>query len=202
MLDDRSAVQQARCGDERAWRELYDAHADLVFRLAYRVVNDRDAALDVVQEAFVKASRAIGRFRGDSSFRSWIASITLNEARTWVRKRARGPQVSLDQVSEPVGYDRGADEVVEDADLASRALAFVETLPDQQRDAVLLRTTEGLSYKEIAASLGTSEGSVRVSYHHGMNKLRGHMERFLDGASGATLGGSLGAAGPEPVSER
>ena len=184
MLDDQSAVEQARRGDERAWRELYDAHANLVFRLAYRVVNDRDAALDVVQEAFVKASRAIDRFRGDSSFRSWIASIALNEARSWLRKRARARQVGLDSVAEPADESRGADEAVSDADLADRALEFIDTLPDQQRDAVIFRTTEGLSYKEIAEALGTSEGSARVSYHHGISKLRAHMEPFID--AGAT----------------
>ena len=67
-----------------------------------------------------------------------------------------------------------------DADLVGRALEFVQTLPDQQRDAVLFRTTEGLSYKEIAEMLGTSEGSARVSYHHGVSKLRAHMAPLID----------------------
>ncbi len=180
MLDDHSVVEQARLGDERAWRELYDAHADLVFRLAYRVVNDRDAALDVVQEAYVKASKSIDRFRGDSSFRSWIASIALNEARSWLRKRARARQVSLDAVAEPADESRGADDAVSDLDLARRALDYIDTLPEQQRDAVMYRTTEGLSYKEIAEALGTSEGSARVSYHHGISKLRAHMKPLIE----------------------
>ncbi len=179
MLDDRSAVEQARHGDERAWRELYERHVDLAFCLAYRVVNDRDVALDVVQEAYIKASRAIASFRGDSSFKSWIVSITLNEARSWLRKRDRQRQVSLDAVRELESDARPADESVSDSELAGRALEFIGTLPDQQRDAVLLRTTEGLSYKEIAAVVGSSEGSVRVSYHHGMSKLREHMKKLL-----------------------
>ncbi len=181
MLDDASTVEQARRGDQRAWRELYDRHADLVFRLAHRVVNDRDVALDIVQEAYVKASASIGGFRGDASFRSWIAAIALNEARSWVRRRARTARVDLESVPEPAARARGADEAVADRDLARRALAFIETLPDRQRDAVLLRTTEGLSYREIADLLGTSEGSARVSYHHGMGKVRSHMERLLAG---------------------
>ena len=176
MLDDRSAVEQARRGDERAWRELYERHVDLVYRLAYRVVNDRDVALDVVQEAFVKASGAISRFRGDASFKSWIAAIALNEARSWHRKRARERQVPLDAVPEPEAPQRPVDRAASEADLAERALEFVMTLPDQQRDAVVLRTTEGLSYREIAGMVGSSEGSVRVSYHHGMRKLREHMK--------------------------
>lgn len=179
MLDDRAAVEQAQLGDESAWRVLYERHVDLVFRLACRVVNDRDVALDVVQEAFVKASRAIGGFRGDSSFKSWIATITINEARSSLRKKGRARQVSLEAVAEPESLERGAEDRVSDRQLAARALEFVGTLPDQQRDAVLLRTTEGLSYREIAAIVGSSEGSVRVSYHHGMTKLREYMNRLL-----------------------
>ncbi|MDH3732740.1 MAG: RNA polymerase sigma factor [Gemmatimonadota bacterium] len=187
MLDDRTAVEQARRGDERAWRELYERHVDLVFRLAIRVVNDRDVAMDVVQEAFVKASRSISGFRGDSSFKSWIASIALNEARSWHRKRSRERQVSLDSVPEPEAMERGAEEVMSDVELAGRAMDFIRTLPAQQRDAVMLRTTEGLSYREIAAIVGSSEGSVRVSYHHGMTKLREHMKTVLSSGTGDSI---------------
>lgn len=178
MLDDRSAVQQARRGDERAWTELYERHSDLVFRLAYRVVRDRDAALDVVQEAFVKASTALAGFREESSFRSWVAAIAINEARSWLRKRSREPTVALASGPEPASTGRPADRAVADSELAGHALRLIETLPDRQRDAVLLRTTEGLSYREIAEALGSTEGSVRVSYHHGIRKLREMMSRF------------------------
>ena len=172
MLDDGPVVEQARRGNEAAWRQLYDRHADLVFRLALRTVGEREAALDVVQETYVRAARAIDGFRGDASFRSWISRIAINEARTWIRKTARRRESSLDVVP---GQPDGAvpvDEVVARSDLAARAVAFARTLPDRQRDAVLLRTTEGYSYREIARMLGTSEGSVRVSYHHGIGKLR------------------------------
>lgn len=187
MLDERSAVEQARRGDERAWRELYERHVDLVFRLAYRVVRDRDAALDVAQDAFVKASLALAGFREESSFRSWIAAIAMNEARSWLRKRDREREISLERTGEPPSGRRSPEERVADADIVARALSFIETLPDQQRDAVLLRAAEGLSYREIAEALGTSEGSARVSYHHGMKKLRKMMSRFA-GSGGAPEG--------------
>lgn len=179
MLDDRSAVEQARRGDERAWRYLYESHSDLIFRLALRTVGDREAALDIVQETYVKATRGLRGYRGDASFRSWLASVALNEARTWVRRKARKREVSIDSVAEPAERGIGADTAVDQADMARRALEFIRTLPQQQRDVVLLRTTEGLRYREIAKSLRTSEGSVRVSYHHGMAKLREHMTALL-----------------------
>jgi RNA polymerase sigma-70 factor (ECF subfamily) len=179
MLDDCAAVEQARRGDERAWRHLYEGHSDLIFRLALRTVGDREAALDIVQETYVKASRALDGYRGEASFRSWLASIALNEARTWLRRKARRREVPIESVAEPAERGIGADVAVSHAELAERALEFIQTLPEQQRDAVLLRTTEGLPYREIAESLGTSEGSVRVSYHHGMAKLREHMAATL-----------------------
>jgi RNA polymerase sigma-70 factor (ECF subfamily) len=179
MLDDCAAVEQARRGDERAWRHLYETHSDLIFRLVLRKVGDREAALDIVQETYVKASRALDGYRGDASFRSWLASIAMNEARTWIRRKSRKREVSIDSIAEPVAGGPPPDAAVAQADLAERALEFIQTLPGQQRDAVLLRTTEGLPYREIAESLETSEGSVRVSYHHGMAKLREHMAALL-----------------------
>jgi RNA polymerase sigma-70 factor (ECF subfamily) len=186
MLDDRAAVEQARLGDERAWRRLYECHSDLIFRLAMRTVGDREAALDIVQETYVKAARSLDGYRGDASFRSWLASIALNEARSWVRRRLRKREVSIESIAEPAQSGTPADVMVARAELAERALGFVRTLPDQQRDTVLLRTTEGLAYREIAEALGTSEGSVRVSYHHGMAKLRDYMKHILEHGHEAT----------------
>lgn len=175
MLDDGRAVEQARRGDEAAWRVLFERHADLVFRLAMREIGDRDAALDVLQETFLRAWRGLERFRGDASFRSWVARIAINESRTWLRGRSRRREVRLDDrpLRAPGTGELGA--AVERSELAERALALVRALPDQQRAVILLRTTEGYSYREIAEILGTSEGSCRVSYHHGMAKLREHL---------------------------
>lgn len=179
MLDDRAAVEQACRGDEAAWRHLYERHSDLVFRLALRTVGERAAALDVVQETYIRAARAIHGFRGEASFRSWIARIAINEARTWLRKRARHREVSIEAVRDPPDRAGPVDASLARAELAERAFEFARTLPERQRDAVLLRTTEGYSYREIAEILGTSEGSVRVSYHHGIAKLREHLAAVL-----------------------
>lgn len=187
MLDDGRAVEQARRGDEAAWRFLYERHVDLVFRLALREVGDRDAAMDIVQETFLRVARGLEGFRGDSSFRSWIARIAINRSRTWLRGRSGRREVSLEAAPAPSDDAPGPEAAAVRSDLAERAFAFVRTLPDQQRDVILLRTTEGYSYREIAEILGTSEGSCRVSYHHGMSKLREHLadpERAGEAAGG------------------
>ena len=175
MLDERQAVEQARRGHEAAWRCLYEAHADFVFRLAVRTTGDRAAALDVVQEAFAKAAAGIRKFRGESSFRSWLARIAINETTNWVRGQARRREVAIEAAGHVAAGDP-PDEEMARRELARLALAFARTLPPQQKEALILRTTEGFSYKEIAQVLGTSEGSVRVSYHHAIRKLREHFE--------------------------
>jgi RNA polymerase sigma-70 factor (ECF subfamily) len=173
MLDERQAVEQARRGHEAAWRYLYEGHAGFVFRLAVRTTGDRAAALDVVQETFARAAAGIGRFRGESSFRSWLARIAINETTNWVRRRARRRELAIERADHVATGDR-PDEEAARRDMAERALAYARTLPPQQRDALILRTTEGLTYGEIARALRTSEGSVRVSYHHAIRKLREH----------------------------
>lgn len=190
MLDERHAVEQARRGHEAAWRHLYEGHADFVFRLAVRTTGDRAAALDVVQETFARAAAGIGRFRGESSFRSWLARIAINETTNWVRRQARRRELAIDAV-EPVAAPDRPDEGAARRDMAERALAFARTLPPQQRDALILRATEGLSYREIAATLQTSEGSVRVSYHHAIRKLREHF-----GVEGEGPGGVIDSPRP------
>lgn len=188
MLDDGRAVEQARRGDETAWRLLYERHVDLVFRLAYREVGERAAALDIVQETFIRASGGLDGFRGESSFRSWIARIAINESRSWLRARSRRREVSLEGVGAPADGAAGPEAAAVRSDLAERAFAFVRTLPDQQRETILLRTTEGYSYREIAEILGTSEGSCRVSYHLGMGRLREHLTGAGAGEEAAGTG--------------
>jgi RNA polymerase sigma-70 factor (ECF subfamily) len=173
MLDERQAVEQARRGHEAAWRYLYEGHADFVFRLAVRTTGNRAAALDVVQETFARAASGIGRFRGESSFRSWLARIAINETTNWVRRRARRRELAIEKADHVAASER-PDEGTARRDMAERALAFARTLPPQQRDALILRTTEGLTYREIGEALRTSEGSARVSYHHAIRKLREH----------------------------
>lgn len=194
MLDETTAVERARAGDEDAWRHLFDRHADFVFRLACRTLGERDAALDVVQETFIRASRALDGFRGESAFRSWLASIALNEARSWLRRRAGRREVALEAAPPMSDGARPPDARAASADLARRALSFIRRLPDLQRDVVLLRATEGCSYREIAEMLGTTEGSARVSYHHGMSKVREYLAGLEDteeeaGSSGEAAGG-------------
>lgn len=175
MMDEARAVDLARRGDDAAWRFLYERYADFVFRMADRVVGNHAAALDVVQDTFVRAARSLDGFRGEGSFRGWLARIAVNQARDELRRRSRRREASLEAASAAPDTAPLPDERSERAELARRAMAFAHTLPEKQREALLLRVTEGLSFAEVGEALGSSEGSARVSYHYALQKLRAHM---------------------------
>jgi RNA polymerase sigma-70 factor (ECF subfamily) len=170
--DDASLIARARVGDEAAIDSLVRRYLGDVYSVTSRVLRDRDLAQDAAQDALINAVRALHRFRGESSFRTWLLRIALNAARTIARKQARRREVALDDVEEtPIEAPDAASVVVihDEADRATRVLA---QLPEKQRMAVTLRVTQGLSYHEIGVVLDCTEGAARVNYHLGVKRLR------------------------------
>jgi len=169
---DDALVERARDGDVAALDALVSRHYELAWRVALGVVRDADLACDVVQDAFVKVTRALDGYRGDSPVRSWLMVIVKNQALTALRSVSRRRESDIDAVT-PVAYEglSPADDVVLH-DEAARVRRYVGRLPEKQRLAVTLRTDEGLSFREVGELIGSSEGSARVNYHHGITKLR------------------------------
>ncbi|MDX1495879.1 MAG: RNA polymerase sigma factor, partial [Longimicrobiales bacterium] len=137
---------------------------------------DEDVAMDVVQDAFLKAFRALDGFRGDASFRTWLGTIVANEARGALRKVKRRNERPLDATEPVAADDVDAAQAVEIADETRRARRMLEELPEKQRLSVALRIEEGLSFREIGDLIGSSEGAARVNYFHGIRRLRELME--------------------------
>jgi RNA polymerase sigma-70 factor (ECF subfamily) len=167
----REAVLVQRCaaGDEGAFAELLAEHQRMVMQLAVNLLGDRDEALDLSQEVFLKVFRTIHRFRGHSSLRTWIYRIAVNQARNrhrfW-RRRHKAEQVSLDAHIAAHGEFVGVitsrpDQVFAQKELASRLQRALDALPFDQRTAIVLREIDGLSYEEIAYSLGVALGTVK-----------------------------------------
>jgi RNA polymerase sigma-70 factor (ECF subfamily) len=167
----REAVLVQRCaaGDEGAFAELLAEHQRMVIQLAVNLLGDRDEALDLSQEVFLKVFRTIHRFRGHSSLRTWIYRIAVNQARNrhrfW-RRRHKAEQVSLDAHIAAHGEFVGVitsrpDQVFAQKELASRLQRALDALPFDQRTAIVLREIDGLSYEEIAYSLGVALGTVK-----------------------------------------
>jgi len=173
---DAELVEKARRGDEHALDTLVRRHHAAAHRVAASIVRDADAAQDVVQDAFIKAFRALDGFRGDSSFGTWLLTITANEARGALRRVVRRRETSLDDVTGAASEGMAPDSASVLALEAQRARVMLGRLPDKQRLSVTLRIEEGLSFREIGKIIGSSEGAARVNYFHGIRRLRELLE--------------------------
>src|SRR5438876_1632473 len=181
-LAGREATLVQRCaeGEEAACAELVAEHQRMVIQLAMNLLGDRDEALDLSQEVFLRVFRTIHRFRGQSTLRTWIYRIAVNQARNrhrfW-RRRHRADQVSLDQHLADHGDLRSTAESTPDRLLAQKELAerlqqALDHLPFDQRTAIVLREVDGLSYEEIAYSLGVAVGTVKSRLTRARQALR------------------------------
>jgi RNA polymerase sigma-70 factor (ECF subfamily) len=182
----REALLVRRCaaGDQDASAELVAEHHRMVLSLATSLLGDRDEALDLAQEVFLRVFRTIHRFRGHSALRTWIYRIAVNQVRNrqrWWRRRHRGDQVSLDEHllrhgDVPVRSNVMApDRMFANHELAERLQAALERLPFEQRTAIVLREIEGLSYDEIAFTLQLAVGTVKSRLTRARQALRAEL---------------------------
>ena len=181
-LEGRESSLVTRCaeGDEAACAELVAEHQRMVFQLAFHLLGNRDEALDLSQDVFMRVFRTLPQFRGQSQLRTWIYRIVVNQARNrqrWWRRRHRASQVSLDQHLEAHGEPTSGPEDVPDNVLAQKRLAeqlghALDGLPFEQRTVIVLREIDGLSYDEIAYSLGVTLGTVKSRLTRARRALR------------------------------
>ena len=173
-------VQRCAAGDEPACADLVAEHQRMVVQLAMNLLGDRDEALDLSQEVFLRVFRTIHRFRGQSTLRTWIYRIAVNQARNkhrfW-RRRHRADQVSLDEHVAahgefPSGGQSTPDRVLAQKELAQQLQTALDRLPFDQRTAIVLREVDGLSYDEIAFSLGVAVGTVKSRLTRARQALR------------------------------
>lgn len=184
-VESREAALIKRCadGDESACTELVTAHQRMVFNLALHLLGDRDEALDLSQEVFLRVFRTLSGFRGQSALRTWIYRIVVNQARNrqrWWRRRRRDEQVSLDQHLRQFGDMEARRDMLPDRLLASKETAeriwqALEHLPFDQRTALILREIDGLRYDEIAFSLGVAMGTVKSRLTRARQALRAEL---------------------------
>ena len=184
-VDSREAALIERCagGDEAACTELVANHQRMVYGLAFNLLGDRDEALDLSQEVFLRVFRTLSTFRGQSALRTWIYRIVVNQVRNrqrWWRRRHRSDQVSLDDHMTRVGELESTREVLPDRLLASKETAALiwqalERLPFDQRTALILREIEGLRYEESAFSLGVAVGTVKSRLTRARQALRAEL---------------------------
>lgn len=172
-----------RCveGEELACAELVAGHERMVYQLALHLIGDRDEALDISQEVFLRVFRTLHAFRGRSALRTWIYRIVINQVRNrqrWWRRRRRADQVQLEQhvlehgdLRQPGDAD-SPDRALARKELAARLWSALNALPFDQRTVIVLREIDGLSYEDIADSLSVAVGTVKSRLTRARQTLR------------------------------
>lgn len=167
---DQQLVERAQSGDKRAFELLVIKYQRKVERLLSRIIRDPAEVEDVTQEAFIKAYRALGNFRGDSAFYTWLYRIAVNSAKNFLVSQRRRPPTSTEFDSEESeGFDDAPglrDIATPDAQLMSKQIGeivnrTIGSLPEELRTAITLREIDGLSYEEIAQIMACPIGTVR-----------------------------------------
>ena len=167
--DDHQAIEACRRGEREAFDRLVERYQRDVYRLCYRFVNNHEDANDLAQEAFIKAYRALDRFRGDSAFSTWLYRIAVNACLNF--RAARKPKA--EELPEALADLRPrADEGVLSDEQSRRVRAAIERLPEKQRATLILKTYHDLSHEEVAGVLGSTVGTVKANLFHGLANLK------------------------------
>ena len=172
---DQQLVERVKKGDKRAFDLLVGKYQHKVMSIISRFVNDSDEVKDVAQEAFVKAYRALPKFRGESAFYTWIYRIAVNTAKNHLVAKGRRPPGSDVDVSDAEFYEGGAalhematpENQIMKEELEAVVFKALSDLPDDLRTAVTLREFDGLSYEEIADVMDCPVGTVRSRIFRG-----------------------------------
>ena len=172
-------VERAKRGDVQAYEEIVRAHQGIAFRTAYLVAGDATDAEDATQEAFVKAYRALGRFRSGAPFRPWLLEIVANEARNRRRSAGRRARLALRTQAEPDASGGAApspEATVLGAERRETLLAAVNELREEERLVIACRYFLDLSEAETAATLGIRQGTVKSRTSRALERLRERVE--------------------------
>ncbi|MFN2226426.1 MAG: RNA polymerase sigma factor [Anaerolineae bacterium] len=168
MDQERAWIEQALQGDRKAFGYLVRAYERPVYNLTYRMLGDSAEAEDAAQETFVRAYTKLATYQPGRKFVNWLLSIASHHCIDRLRRRGRAPQMSLDGPSPPEWITSNApqpDQVVSKKEEREQVRQILDTLPPDYRAAVVLRYWYDLSYREIAATMDTTESAIKSRLH-------------------------------------
>ena len=192
---DAMLVEQAVAGDQKAFELLVIKYQRRIQRLIGRMVRDVDLVEDIAQETFIRAYRALGQFRGEAQFYTWLYRIAVNTAKKALMDLKRNPTVSenafksdVDDETSPVENELTSPETPE-AVLASKEIAIIinsamQDLPEELREAIILREIEGLTYEEISEAMNCPIGTVRSRIFRAREAISAKVKPLLENQSG------------------
>jgi RNA polymerase sigma-70 factor (ECF subfamily) len=181
-------VIRCQAGEERAFDELFRMIHDDLFRWAFSLVRDEDDALEITQDCFIRVFRHLPKLEDPARFPQWVSRLLVNQTNTYRVKKNRSQteefldQYDVEDASFPLQGKAGANprHIAERKEILNRVNESIRELPPRQRQAVLLFDVQGKSIREIAETLGCSEGAVKFNIFQGRRKLRLLLEEYVD----------------------
>ena len=178
--NEQKLIQRASGGDPAAFNRLMAQHEKKMYAVALRMFGNREDAQDCLQEAMLRVYRAIGSFKGQSSFSTWLYRITMNTCLDELRRKKNKQSTSLDNLLEQ-GWSPSDDEGTPEkhavrAEMRRELNQAIQELPEDMRSAVVLRDIQGFSYDEIAEALGVNVGTIKSRISRAREKLRGKLK--------------------------
>jgi len=180
MTSDLELLKELQAGRREAFDELFKRHQRSIYFLALRYLGNEEDAMEITQQAFVRAFNAAPRFEGRSSFKTWLYRITVNLCKNHLTRSPKAHEVPFEDFEDHLAAD--PDTLPDQEGRRSLVREAMEGLPERQRQVVMLRVYEELSFKEIAKVLGCSAGSAKVNYHYavrGLKKMLNHTKEDL-----------------------
>jgi RNA polymerase sigma-70 factor, ECF subfamily len=180
-IDDLELVKRFKRGNESAFTGIVNRYQRRLLQTAKVILNDEDDAMDITQEAFVKAYFNLKAFREDSSLYTWLYRILYNLCISHLRRKKIISFISFDHHDEVMEFhsdEPGPEKTYERKELMQAVTKAVDVLPLKQRTVFILKQVEGLTHGEIAEIMGITEGAVKASYFHAIRKLQETLKNY------------------------
>jgi len=181
--EETELIPRCQQGDQEALKEIFEKYQKKVYRIAYGVVRQREEALDIVQEVFIKLFRSIKNFKGRSHFYTYLYRMVMNTAIDHSRKAGKQFISSLDEEGSFQPSDeleKGPEKILLHKELEERVKRAMGQLPAEQRAALVYREVEGLSYQEMAEAMGCSIGTVMSRLHYGRKRMQELLKDYVE----------------------
>ena len=181
MDNEKILIDKAKAGDADSFEKLIENSKSKAYNIAFRYLNNQEDAMDAVQESYIKVFKGLNSFKGNSAFDTWVYRIVINTCNDFVRKNTKNKEnysiyyedgEQIKELSQIMDTDSQPEQVLMKTEINRYILDCLERLPNEQKEAIILRDIQNFSYEEIGKILNCSEGTIKSRIHRGRNTLR------------------------------